>query len=729
MKNNKNNLLKNLKNNKLFVLFVFIFFILTIPRSIEEISPKVYDGINIIKLVVVAIIILLFITRKVKISKLTKNVIIYSIYLFIITLINKVSPIVFLKVYLLNISMLLFCEIVFDSKYKNNLIKFSSNYFLGLLIVNLIFIIIGFVVGNTNGYLYKDIETYILGQDNRFILYIIPTLIGFYYIYNKEKSKSDKIKMYLTYFISVITLAVIWSVAALCAVILLGVFYILLNKNSKFKINLYIISIILFFVAISIVFFKAQYLFKFFVVDILHKSLDLSYRTILWDDAIIMLRESPINLIFGFGYFDTMQTFTNMPIKVGHLHDIIMNTLFFSGIIGTIIYMRTIYFVEEKIYKLKDTKHRNILSIMFSCILILLIFDTFELYQIYYLILFMLYKASYFLNEKEIGKEKIDNENSKVGILLATYNGEKYIKDQIDSIIKQTYHNWTIYISDDNSTDKTIEIINEYKKKLGEKIIIIENNSKFSSAKLNFANVFEKVNDADYYMFCDQDDEWDENKINDLLINIKKQEKMNNEPILVYCDSKIVDSNMQVIADSLVEYANKELPSKNLMKHVLIENYFPGCAVMFNKKLKDKTVKIYKDCEMHDWWITLTAALTGKIVFLDEPLHYYKQHGNNTVGAHKDEDAISKVIKRIKKLFDLEKTKNNWKVYQNTVLTQATELYNEFSKDNYVDEKKIEDIKKFIEIMKNENRLKRLILLIRYRYFPIEKIRILRLVL
>ena len=495
------------------------------------------------------------------------------------------------------------------------------------------------------------------------------------------------------------------------------------------------LSIFVLLLCVAIVFFRVQNLFRFFVVDILHKSLDLSYRTIIWDDAIAMFKANPINLIFGFGYFDTMNTFTNLPVRVGHLHNILMNSLFFSGIIGTVIYFYKFYLIENKIYSLKSIRCSNSLTFLFIAILVLMIFDTFELYQIYYFTLFLLFKSSDFLEPKidksvkEYKKNNLIEPKDKVGIMLATYNGEKYIREQLDSIIAQTYTNWVIFISDDHSTDNTLEILQEYKLKLKEKLVILENENKFASAKLNFANLFEKVNGMDYYMFCDQDDVWNKNKILDLLVKTKIEEKTDKIPVLTYCDSKIVDEKLTVMNNSLVEYSNKHLPEKNLMKHVLLENYFPGCAVFFNQELKDKIETIYKDCEMHDWWLTLTAALCGKIIFLNEPLHYYRQHGNNTVGAHKDDSFFVKVINRIKKLFDLNKTKTTWKNYQKTVMIQANELYKIYSEKEEIKEKNLKDIEKFINIMKTENKFKRLFLLIFNGYVPVEKIRVLRLVL
>lgn len=727
---------KNVKNflneKKSIFIFFLCFAIFTFPRSLEVTNPKLYDIVNISKVICGIFILIYTVISKIKLSKYTKGVIVYSVYLLMATLFNNINIITYFKVYVLNISMVLLCDISLKKKYKIKMLKILSNYFYILIILNLLGLIFNFI--NSGSFISIE-NNYFLGQDNRFILYIIPTLIGFLYLYEITMERKYLIRFIMSYIISLSMLIALWAVASFGVLIFIGIGLIVFYLFRHIKINVYKVSVALLILCVAIVFFKVQNLFEYFIVNILHKSLTLSYRTIMWDDAKEMLINSPINLIFGFGYFDTKDAFVHMPLKMNHLHNIVMDIIFAGGIIGGVLYFRNLIIVQESLNKIKNNQIKNNTILFFETLMLLLIFDTFEMYQIYYLIICLMYYSSTLIidlegeNMQNYDEEGIKMQKDKVGIMLATYNGEKYIKDQIDSIINQTYKNWVLYVSDDNSSDNTINIVNEYKEKYEDKIIILENENKFSNAKLNFANLFDKVDGMDYYMFCDQDDVWTKDKIQNLLIPVKKEEKDGKKPILAYCDSKIVDSNLNVISESLVEYGNKHLPNKHLMEHVLIENYFPGCAVLFNKELKEKTKTIYKDCEMHDWWLTLTSALSGKIIFVDKKLHYYRQHGNNTVGAHKDDNAVNKIIIRIKKLFDLKTTKTTWSTYQDTVLKQANELYRIYSKDETIDSNNIEIIKKFIDIMNDKNRLRRLILLIKKNYVPVEKIRVLRLVL
>ena len=123
-----------------------------------------------------------------------------------------------------------------------------------------------------------------------------------------------------------------------------------------------------------------------------------------------------------------------------------------------------------------------------------------------------------------------------VNIMMATYNGEKYLSEQLDSILSQSFQNFKIYISDDKSIDNTLEILLKYKKNYPDKIEIIDYEKKKGSAAKNFIYLFENVDEADYYMFCDQDDVWDNDKIKKLLDKIHSMEinNLKNNFMLLY---------------------------------------------------------------------------------------------------------------------------------------------------------------------------------------------------
>lgn len=226
--------------------------------------------------------------------------------------------------------------------------------------------------------------------------------------------------------------------------------------------------------------------------------------------------------------------------------------------------------------------------------------------------------------------------NQTVAILMATYNGEQYISEQIDSILKQTYEDWVIYISDDGSDDKTLEILADYLNKYQSKIKLI-NVGGHRGAKGNFTFLIHQIKEHSYYMFCDQDDVWLENKIEQELNVMLMLEKQNGteKPILVFSDMKVVNESLDVINNSFLRYSNLRWNERDLFIKYIVHNYTAGCCMLCNKSLIDMSRPIPQHITMHDYWISLIAASIGIIRYIDEPLNLYRQHSSNTIGAQK----------------------------------------------------------------------------------------------
>lgn len=225
--------------------------------------------------------------------------------------------------------------------------------------------------------------------------------------------------------------------------------------------------------------------------------------------------------------------------------------------------------------------------------------------------------------------------DKSVDIILPVYNGEKYIVEQLQSIINQTYSCWRILIRDDGSTDNTVKIIREYSMNYPEKFILIQDD-KNNLGVVN--NVFEilKYAKSDYMMLCDQDDVWKNNKIEILLKYIlKAEDKDPGIPILVHSDAIIVDKNLNIINESFTNLARFNRNNSNL-SNLLQFNIVQGATAIFNRKLLEKMYRIFDGKAgkkiHHDWWCALIAASFGKIFFCDKPLMLYRQHGKNLVG-------------------------------------------------------------------------------------------------
>ena len=232
-------------------------------------------------------------------------------------------------------------------------------------------------------------------------------------------------------------------------------------------------------------------------------------------------------------------------------------------------------------------------------------------------------------------KEQCLNEIKKevVEILLATYNGERYLREQLDSILNQDYKDWIIRACDDASTDSTYEILLEYKEKFPDKFIIEKRQTGFGSAKLNFAHLI-KESVCDYVMCCDQDDVWLPNKIS-LTLQAMKQNEKAGMPILVHTDLKVVNSELSITSDSFFVHSNY---NKNPgYEDLLIQNHVTGCTMMMNRALVGllNMQEDYNDILMHDWLAAIVAAGLGKVIFVDCPTMLYRQHEVNSVGAKK----------------------------------------------------------------------------------------------
>lgn len=227
-----------------------------------------------------------------------------------------------------------------------------------------------------------------------------------------------------------------------------------------------------------------------------------------------------------------------------------------------------------------------------------------------------------------------------IDILMATYNGEKYVAEQIDSILNQTNSDWVLIIQDDCSTDSTAEIALEYARRFPEKIKLIERETPSGSAKNNFFSML-SLSKAEYCMTCDQDDVWLPEKIEVTLKAMRQMEEIHGveAPLLVHTDLKVVDVQLKVLSGLLCKSQDLS-PDRDGFNQILVQNIVSGCTMMVNKALLAYIKEIPKYAIMHDWWLALVASAFGHISFIDAPTILYRQHGANQVGA-KDAHSFS----------------------------------------------------------------------------------------
>ena len=217
--------------------------------------------------------------------------------------------------------------------------------------------------------------------------------------------------------------------------------------------------------------------------------------------------------------------------------------------------------------------------------------------------------------------------------MLATYNGERYLREQIDSLYQQTFKGWTIYVHDDGSMDQTCNILREYAAKY-DNFIILDYPSQHG-AKNNFFSLLQAVQ-ADYYLFSDQDDKWCADKIEKQMAKMKEAERSNpGKPVLVFSDLFIVDSELHQTGTTLWEQERIYPELLTTFDKAGALEFVTGCTMLFNKRAKDTVVFPADNAVMHDSWITLCVLRAGGVIkAIDEPLVYYRQHSNNEIGVN-----------------------------------------------------------------------------------------------
>lgn len=231
-----------------------------------------------------------------------------------------------------------------------------------------------------------------------------------------------------------------------------------------------------------------------------------------------------------------------------------------------------------------------------------------------------------------------------VAVLLCTYNGEAFIREQLDSIIAQDHRNWRIFVSDDGSTDNTLIIIKEYQKYLGkDKIELLSGPKKGFS--WNFINLIESCGEGySYYALSDQDDAWMPNKLSK---SIQFLREISSEKPAVYCGrTALIDGEGKDIGYSPI------FKKQASFRNALIQSIAGGNTMVFNNAARNiiKQTPKYFDIVSHDWWIYIIISGCGGVVNYDsEPTIKYRQHSANIVGSN---ISWSGRINRIFKLFD-----------------------------------------------------------------------------
>lgn len=214
-----------------------------------------------------------------------------------------------------------------------------------------------------------------------------------------------------------------------------------------------------------------------------------------------------------------------------------------------------------------------------------------------------------------------------VDILLATFNGEKYLAEQLNSIVNQTYSNWKLLIRDDNSIDNSLEIINKFAKN-DKRIHIIKDRLGNLGVSMNFEHILKKSTSA-FVMFSDQDDIWFPSKIETTLKEMLL--KNQNIPQLIFTNSTVVLESERKIIGNLYNYK----VICNLNNFLFLNGGYQGATTMINRNLVEITLPFLNNLPVHDFHISLCGLLFGEVTYLPQSTMYYRKHNSSVTKLNK----------------------------------------------------------------------------------------------
>lgn len=219
-----------------------------------------------------------------------------------------------------------------------------------------------------------------------------------------------------------------------------------------------------------------------------------------------------------------------------------------------------------------------------------------------------------------------------VVVLLATFNGSRYLRQQLDSIAAQSHKRWRLVVADDGSLDDTLDVVRSFSKEQPGRVRVVEGD-RVGSARDNFFRLLRVAGPAPYFAFCDQDDVWSNDKL-ERLVRECQDTSTDDSPCMVYSDLAVVDEHLGLLNSSFLQQIRAR-PYQISHKNLLAENAIPGCAMLFNSTLAEIFLaREFNQASaiMHDWWIALLASTVGRISYVPVPLVNYRQHATNTLG-------------------------------------------------------------------------------------------------
>lgn len=226
--------------------------------------------------------------------------------------------------------------------------------------------------------------------------------------------------------------------------------------------------------------------------------------------------------------------------------------------------------------------------------------------------------------------------SAEVQVLLATYNGGRFLAQQIDSILAQTHLETTLLARDDGSTDDTPAILAGYAARYPQRVTVLVAPSADAGAKGNFLTLL-RHSTAPYVAFADQDDLWLPEKLARELAALAAMAgplaHPSGTPLLCFSDLRVVDQDLHTLHESFWKHEGHKPAAARKLNRLLMQNVVAGCTMLMNRPLAELAAKMPPEAHMHDWWIALLACAFGRVTWLREPTVLYRQHGLNVFGA------------------------------------------------------------------------------------------------
>jgi hypothetical protein len=294
---------------------------------------------------------------------------------------------------------------------------------------------------------------------------------------------------------------------------------------------------------------------------------------------------------------------------------------------------------------------------------------------------------------------------------MATFNGDRFLREQIESILSQDYGNLRVLARDDGSSDKTVEVLNEYAVRFPSRFKIVPTILPTGNARDNFLNLMEAAT-ADYICFCDQDDVWLPHKITKTkqAMDLLESRWGASVPLLVFTDLRLVDEELNPIHGSFWANMRIDPACMNNFSRLLVRSVVSGCTVMINRQLLELSKRTPKEASMHDRWVALLVSAMGRYSFVRTPTVLYRQHDRNVLGTGATRQTRS-LLQRVLSPTIAQKHFMQWRVSQR----QAAAFLRLHAAELTAEKRNI--VEAYLRCETSGNRFERIATLIRYGFF------------